>query len=322
MKLVDLTAFDRHDGPFFFAVEELLAKSMHDDEEYFFTWMMSPCVIIGRNQVLQNEVNEAFMSEHHFPIWRRPSGGGAVYADLNCVMFSFITTHYNNQMVFDTYLGKVVSVFKQMGLNAEFTGRNDLLVDGLKFSGNSFYRYKNRVVLHGSILFDVDIENLVKAITPSDEKLISKGIASVRQRVTNIKDRLSLDKQGMIDFMSTHLCNEKVTLNKQQNEEIHALAKRYASHDWIYGKNPPYTVIKKKKYPAGTIELHLDIKDGRIQGLHWFGDYFTLQSLDELTKLLIEKPYDPNILSDALQSIDVSQYIFRFTTPELLDLLL
>lgn len=321
MKLVDLTAMNRHDGPFYFAVEEFLAKSMNDEDEFFFTWMMDPCVIIGRNQVLQNEVNETFMKDHGFPVWRRPSGGGAVYADLNCVMFSFITSHYNNQMVFDAYLGKVVAVFKQMGLNAEFTGRNDLLVDGLKFSGNSFYRYKNHVVLHGSILFDINIEHLVKAITPSDEKLISKGIASVRQRVTNIEDRLPYDKQGMIDFMSEHLCSEKTTLNPKQLSEVNTLAKRYASREWIYGKSPPYTMIKKKKYPAGNIELHLDIKEGNIKAVHWYGDYFTLQSVDELTTLLVDKPYEKTILSDALKSIDVSQFIFRFTTEELLDLL-
>lgn len=321
MKLVDLSAYNRHDGPFFFAVEELLAKSMNDDEEYFFTWMMTPCVIIGRNQVLQNEVNETFMADHGYPVWRRPSGGGAVYADLNCVMFSFVTSHYNNQMVFDTYLGKVVSVFRKMGLNAEFTGRNDLLVDGLKFSGNSFYRYKNHVVLHGTILFDVDIENLVKAITPSDEKLISKGIASVRQRVTNIRDRLSVDKPGMIDFMSHHLCDETMTLTPAQISEVHRLEKRYAAKDWIYGKNPPFTLIRKKKYPAGNIELRLDIKDGKIHGVQWCGDYFTLQSLDELTTLLIEKPYDKTLLNDVLKNIDVSQFIFRFTNEELLDLL-
>jgi len=321
MKLVDLNAMNRHDGPFYFAVEELLAKTMNDEDEYFFTWMMDPCVIIGRNQVLQNEVNETFMKENGFLVWRRPSGGGAVFADRNCVMFSFITSHYNNQMVFDTYLGKVVSVFKLMGLNAEFTGRNDLLVDGMKFSGNSFYRYKNHVVLHGSILFDVNIENLVKAITPSDEKLISKGIASVRQRVTNIKEKLPYDKFGMIDFMSSRLCSEKITLSSEQLKEVLTLSKRYASKEWIYGKNPPYTMIRKKKYPAGNIELHLDIKEGKIHGLHWFGDYFTLQSLDELTTLLIDKPYDKNQLSDVLRNIDVSQFIFRFTTEELLDLL-
>ncbi|MCX5775273.1 MAG: lipoate--protein ligase [Firmicutes bacterium] len=321
MKLIDLTALDQHNGPFFFAVEEYLIKEMDDEEDCFFTWTLDPCVVIGRNQLLQNEVNETFLAENKFPIWRRPSGGGAVYADRNCVMFSFITTNFNNKMVFDTYLNKVASVFKELGINATFTGRNDLLVDDLKFSGNSFYRYKNQVVLHGTILYDVNIENLVKAITPSDEKLISKGIASVRQRVTNLKDRLKGDKRGMIDYLSKHLTNKTLHFNERQIERIKELAKKYASHDWIYSKNPPYAIVKKRKFPAGTFELRIDVKNQIITGLDWSGDFFTLRPLDDLTDYIVDQVYEKDKVEKALHGIPVNEFIFGLTNQELVDLM-
>jgi len=321
MKLIDLSSLDQHNGPFFFAVEEYLIKEMDDEEDCFFTWTLDPCVVIGRNQLLQNEVNEAFLAENHFPIWRRPSGGGAVYADRNNVMFSFITTNFNNKMVFDTYLNKVANVFKELGVDATFTGRNDLLVDGLKFSGNSFYRYKNQVVLHGTIMFDVNIETLVKAITPSDEKLISKGIASVRQRVTNLKDRLKVDKQGMIDYLSTHLTNKTYRFKPVEIERIKELAKKYATPEWIYSKNPPYAIVKKHKFPAGTIELRIDVKNQIITGLDWSGDFFTLRPLDLLTDYIVDQIYDKEKIEKALRGIPINEFIFGFTNQELIDLM-
>lgn len=321
MKLVSLTHLNEHQGPFFFAVEEYLVKNLPKEDEYFFTWTLDPCVVIGRHQLLQSEVNEGFLSANGFPVWRRPSGGGAVYADRHCVMFSFITSHFNNQMVFDTYLGKVVQAFKAMGLEATFTGRNDLLYNGLKFSGNSFYRYQDKVVLHGTILYDVNIETLVKSITPSDEKLISKGITSVRQRVTNLKESLKISEDQMINQLQRFLCEDERILTEDELHVIRKLSERYASREWIYDQNPPYTFHHKQKFNAGTIELRLDIQHQKIRAIQWIGDFFLLQPLKPLEKALVGVDFNRLAIEKALEDYPVANFIHLLTTTELLELM-
>lgn len=316
MKLIDLRKCSHHDGPFFFAVEEYFVKKVDEKEDLFFTWTLDSCVVIGRHQLLENEVNQSFMNEHRFPIWRRPSGGGTVFADRGCIMFSFITSHQNNQYVFGHYLNRVVEAFKGLGLTVTFTGRNDLLYEGHKISGSSFYRYKDRVVFHGTILYDVNIDHLVRAITPSDEKLISKGIASVRQRVTNIAEHLSLSKDDLIDYLSTTLCEDTYFLSLEERKAIDQLVRKYAMPEWIYEKNPPYSKEIKGSFPAGNIKVYLDIKYNKITEMRFSGDIFSLKPIEELTQVYRDTPFTHESLLLINQQYPIEDYIYRMTGPE------
>lgn len=313
MKLIDLRKCSHHDGPYFFAVEEYFLKKENETDDLFFTWTLDPCVVIGRHQVLESEVNQAFMKEQGFPIWRRPSGGGCVFADRGCIMFSFITTHQNNQYVFDHYLNRVIDAFKPLGLTLTFTGRNDLLCEGLKISGSSFYRYKNRVVLHGTLLYDVNIEHLVKAITPSDAKLISKGIASVRQRVMNIHDRVSLSKDDLVDYLSSTMCESSYYLSLDERKEIDQLARKYGMNEWIYDKNPLYTKENKGSFPAGNMLVAIDIKANKIANIRLTGDYFSLQPLEPLLEQYRGQLYTKEVLTAINTKFPISQYIYRMS---------
>jgi lipoyltransferase/lipoate-protein ligase len=321
MKLIDLRNCSRHDGPYFFAVEEYFLKKTDEKEDLFFTWTLDPCVVVGRHQLINREVNRTYMDEHQFPIWRRPSGGGTVFADRGCIMFSFITSHQNNHFVFDHYLNRVVDAFKVLGLIVTFTGRNDLLVDGYKISGSSFYRYKDRVVLHGTILYDVDIDHLVRAITPSDEKLISKGIESVRQRVMNIHDRLSLSKDQLIDYLSTTMCNDVTHLSLEEESLIHQMAEKYATREWIYDKNPPYSKEIKGTFPSGNITIRLEIKANKIESFNMSGDYFTLLPIEELISIYLGQPYTLESMMEINRYKPIENYLYRMTSQEWLNLL-
>lgn len=321
MKLIDLRKCSHHDGPYFFAVEEFFLKKSDEKQDLFFTWTLDSCVVVGRHQLIDSEVNRAYMQDHQFPIWRRPSGGGTVFADRGCIMFSFITTHQNNQYVFDHYLNRVVAAFKGLGLSVTFTGRNDLLCDGYKISGSSFYRYKDRVVLHGTILFDVDIDHLVRAITPSDEKLISKGIASVRQRVMNIHDRISLTKDELVDHLSETMCQETYYLSLEERKEIDQLARKYAMPEWIYEKNPPYSKEIKGTFPAGNFKITLELKANRIASINLSGDYFSLKPIEALMASYLQQPYTLESFKTINQQNPIEDYIYRMSGQEWLSLL-
>ncbi|MFA5741437.1 MAG: hypothetical protein WC874_01025, partial [Candidatus Izemoplasmatales bacterium] len=177
---------------FYLATEEYLALN-YPAAEYFFMWQVEPSVIFGRNQLIDNEINLDYVRSSGIRMYRRKSGGGCVYADFSNIMFSFITPEFNKDFVFDKYLGKVVDVLKGLGLDAHFSGRNDILVGDMKVSGNAFYKVIDKAIVHGTMLFNTDLSVMVKAITPTNDKLISKGIDSVRKRVMNLSEKLTID---------------------------------------------------------------------------------------------------------------------------------
>lgn len=171
--------------PFYFAVEEYVARHYTDDE-YFMVWRVAPTVMLGRNQLIENEVNVDYCRRHDIDVFRRKSGGGCIYADLGCLQFSYISSHNNINEAFVQYMSKVADMLVGIGIPASLSGRNDIIVNAQKVAGSAFYGMKERCVLHNSLLFDTHLDHLAEALTPSHDKLQSKGVSSVRQRVTNI----------------------------------------------------------------------------------------------------------------------------------------
>lgn len=174
------------DLSFYLAMEEYVAEKI--GEEAFFTWRVGPTVIIGRNQVLENEVNLQYCQEHGVKIFRRKSGGGCVYSDKGNIMISYVSRRGDVSAVFDRYLSALAASLSALGIPAEKSGRNDVLVEGRKVSGNAFHQMPDRSVVHGTLLHSTDLEALTEAIMPPVEKLQRHGVESVRQRVVNLKE--------------------------------------------------------------------------------------------------------------------------------------
>ena len=295
---------------FYFALEEyILTKLLKDDETYFFTWEIQG-VVIGKNQVIENEVNLQYLKEHHINVYRRPTGGGCVYADHRNTMFSIITKRANKEFTFKTYLSKIIDAMKLLDVNIEFSGRNDLLFEGKKISGNAFLQNKYGMLMHGTFLYDCDLETMVRAITPSDEKLVSKGIDSVRSRVTNLKPYLKgLSQEQLIKHFENTLTNQTYHLSNEEVEIIKDMAKKYESKDWIYKKQPAYTKVLKKRIPGGLFEIKLDLDEGIIKNIAIQGDFFDKQSLHVFQEAFNHQPYQSDVIEKILRQHDISDYI-------------
>ena len=205
---------------FYLAMEEYVARNMNNDEDCFFMWQVEPSVIFGRNQLIENEVNIDYCRKNNILTYRRKSGGGCVYADMNNIMFSYITRSDNVTTTFDRYVRMVSDMLCSLGVAAEPSGRNDILIEGRKVSGNAFYHISGHSIVHGTMLYDTNMENMVAAITPSDEKLISKGVKSLRQHITLLKDYITLDIEEFKNYARNSLCKEETLLDSDDISSI------------------------------------------------------------------------------------------------------
>lgn len=267
---------------FYLAMEEYVARHI-EERDCFFMWQVEPTVIFGRNQLIENEVNLDFCRTHNIQAYRRKSGGGCVYADMNNIMFSYITGDEPVNFTFNRYMNLVVSVLRRMGIDAQANGRNDVMIGGRKVSGNAFYRMPGRSIVHGTMLYDTDMANMVGAITPSDEKLLSKGISSVRQRITLVKEYTDMTIDEFKAFVRTSLCDSERMLTAGDIAEIEEIEREYLSPEFIYGNNPKYTLVRKGHIGnVGNIELRMELKNNVIKSLAMLGDYFVVGEVDAL----------------------------------------
>jgi len=307
---------------FYFALEEyILTHLLKDDEAYFFTWEIHG-VVIGKNQLIENEVNLNFLRDHHIDIYRRPTGGGCVYADHRNTMFSIITKKKNTQFSFKTYLSKIIDSMKLLNIDLTFSGRNDLLFEGKKISGNAFLQNKHGMLMHGTFLYDCDLETMVRAITPSDEKLVSKGIDSVRSRVTNLKPYLGgLTQEQLIKHFENTLTYETYHLSDEEVQLILEMAKKYEDPTWIYKKQPPHTKTLKRRLSGGLFEIILDLSDGFIRSLSIRGDFFDTKSLESFEKQFQNVSYDLNTIEHILMNHPIEDYILDANSKEFIELL-
>lgn len=266
---------------FYLAMEEYVARHV-DADDCFFMWQVEPSVIFGRNQLIENEVNMDFCRKHHIRMYRRKSGGGCVYADRNNVMFSYITKEQQVGFTFNRYINMVVLMLHRMGIDASPTGRNDVMIGDKKVSGSAFYKVPGRSIVHGTMLYDTDMVNMVGAITPSDAKLLSKGVASVRQHVALLKNYTTKTLEEFKQFVRAQLCEDSMMLDQQAICEIEKMEKEYLSDAFIYGKNPRYTMVKKGRIEGvGDFEVRLEMRKGLIKDVNLMGDFFLVGDLDK-----------------------------------------
>ena len=222
--------------PFYLAMEEYVAYNI-DEEDCFFMWQVEPTVIFGRNQVIENEVNLEYCKSHHINFFRRKSGGGCVYADMSNVMLSYITSENNVEETFKRYLQMISETLESIGLeNVHPSGHNDIMIGDRKVSGNAIYHLPGKIIAHGTLLYDTDMEHMLHAITPSKQKLSKHGVQSVRQRICLLKDFSDLSFHEIRKRIKEHLCDKVYTLNEEDEEGIKQIEQEYLQPKFIYGK--------------------------------------------------------------------------------------
>lgn len=300
-----------HQLPFYFAVEEYVARHYTDDD-YFMGWRVNPTVMLGRNQLIDNEVNTDYCKEHKIDIFRRKSGGGCIYADKGCIQFSYISRTVNANEAFVAYMQRMADLLKGLKIDAQLSGRNDILINGTKVSGCAFYQLSNRSVLHNSLLFDTQLDHLSNALTPAKEKLQSKGVASVRQRVTNVATYTQLDILAFMDYVRQDMCGTEVLeLTEEDMKEVAEIEKELSSDDFVYGKNPKYSLVRKHRFEGvGTLEAHIELKNNIIGSFNMVGDYFLLGDIDhDFLYLLKGCEFTREAVEERLEDIDLSTII-------------
>ena len=300
-----------HQLPFYFAVEEYVARHYTDDD-YFMGWRVNPTVMLGRNQLIDNEVNTDYCKEHKIDIFRRKSGGGCIYADKGCIQFSYISRAVNANKAFADYMQRMADLLKGLKIDAQLSGRNDILINGTKVSGCAFYQLSNRSVLHNSLLFDTQLDHLSNALTPAKEKLQSKGVASVRQRVTNVATYTQLDILAFMDYVRQEMCGTEVLeLTEEDMKGVAEIEKELSSDDFVYGKNPKYSLVRKHRFEGvGTLEAHIELKNNIIGSINMVGDYFLLGDIDhDFLSLLKGCEFTREAVEERLEDIDLSTII-------------
>ncbi|HGA0840341.1 TPA: lipoate--protein ligase [Streptococcus agalactiae] len=308
------------------ALEAYTFQKLTDIDEIFILWINEPAIIIGRHQNTIQEINKEFIDKNGIHVVRRLSGGGAVYHDLNNLNYTIISNNtQEGAFDFQTFSKPVIDTLAKLGVKAEFTGRNDLEINGQKFAGNAQAYYKGRMMHHGCLLFDVDMSVLGQALKVSKDKIESKGIKSVRARVTNIVDHLS-DKITVQEFSDAILAQMKeeypemdeYVLSDAELSEIQAMRdNQFATWDWTYGKAPEYTIERGVRYPAGKITTYANVENSTIKSVKIFGDFFGVKPVDDIEKMLEGVRYDYKDVLAALKTVDTSQYFSRMTPEEI-----
>lgn len=324
MKLLLFDHFMR--ASYCFAVEEYILTNPKFNDEYFLLWNTKDTVMVGRFQNTVEEVNLEYTKAEGIDIIRRNSGGGTIFTDENTWQFSFITwKESNNVKDFRVFTKPIIEALKELGINAVFSGRNDLLINDKKFSGNAQFSYKNRFLHHGSILFDANLEKLVRSISPSNEKIISKGIKSVRERVINIKNYLKnpeLVSCGFYNQMISILCNkmETIYLGDEDIKKIEKIEKdKFLSWEWNFGLSPDYNFNKSHRFSAGEICVYLLISKGYIRNCSLSGDFFLDGDIIEFQKLLEGCKYEKDEVLKLFKDINIDKYFYQISAEELLE---
>lgn len=301
------------------ACEEYLFYQSQED--VFMLWQNEPTVVLGKNQNIYAEVDPDYTENHGIHVVRRITGGGAVYHDEGNVNYTFITSREKAQVLdFAYFTAPIRAALEHWGVKAELSGRNDLLVDGLKFSGNAQHATKERILHHGTLLFDSDLSVLSKVLKPDNEKLKSKGIASVRSRVTNLRPLLpEMTVEEFIEGIASFLNVEAKVL--PCNDEISRIEKRNRSEDYIFGRREHFERKARARFSGGTVTVLISGAD-RIENIRIEGDFFGEGDIRKLEESLLNCSIREDELKERLDVVSLEDYISGVTVDELSGLIL
>jgi len=312
------------------AMEELIMNHLPSDD-YLIFYVHDPAIIIGQHQNTIEEINEDYVKEKGIHVQRRLSGGGAVYHDHGNLNFSFIVRGTReNVNDFNVLTQPVIKTLKKIGIEAELSGRNDLLIDGRKFSGNAQFFRNGMLLQHGTILFNSEMSELGNALKVKEMKIKSKGVKSIRSRVTNIVDYLE-DKSLTLEQFKELLLEtigeiyelEEYQLTEEEQAIHDKLVKdKFLTWEWNYGKSPAYNVNKVDKFPFGIIDARIDVKKGTINNIKLYGDYFVREDISTLENHLEGVRYTKEALLKSLESIDLQDFFNNMTNEAFADFLI
>lgn len=290
------------------ALEEHALLTLDLSDSYLLFYVNRPSIIIGKHQNTIEEIDADFVHEHDIAVVRRISGGGAVYHDMGNLSFSFITRYtpqrFNN---YAEFTGPVVEALRELGVPAERTGRNDIVVEGRKVSGNAQVVRGERMFSHGTLLLSSNLDDVTHALKPKPGKVESKGIQSVRSRVANISEFLSapLPMEVFRAALLAHLFPGRSVPTHEFSDEdrrrVEALANaKYRTWDWNYGESPPFNLQRTRRFPSGEVDIRLFVEDGIIKTIRFFGDFFSSRELSDLERCLTGVRYRRDDLGRAL----------------------
>ena len=313
------------------AIEEYAVKTMDvDKDSYLLFYVNEPSIIIGKNQNTIEEINTSFVEDHGIHVVRRISGGGAVYHDHGNLNFSFITKDDGDSFRnFAKFTEPVIEALAQLGVKAELLGRNDILVDGKKISGNAQFATKGRMFSHGTLMFDTEIDTVVKALRVKKDKIESKGIKSIRSRVANISDYL--EEPMTIDAFKREILKsvfggeeniQYVEWTEDDWDNIRQLSEeKYQQWEWNYGRSPKFNVQHSERFPVGGIDVRLQVNKGRMEDVHIYGDFFGVGEVAQIEEALTGELYNRESIAAALESIDVEKVLGGITRDQLINVM-
>lgn len=310
--------------PFYnFALEEYLLTEAPEDD-YVFFYIHKPSIIVGKFQNTMEEVNKGFVDSENILVARRLSGGGAVYHDSGNLNFSFVQKIGNNDINnFAKFTQPVIGALNNLGINALLSGRNDIVVGDKKISGNAQCYQNGRLLHHGTLLYNTDMNYLVRALKVKDLKIQSKGVKSIRSRVANLIDYMETPmdiyafKNHLLDYLKQTGHIEEMVLDDNVIEKIEKRALNYFSTwDWNWGNSPKYQSEKTAKFECGIINVKMNIDKGYIQNLKIFGDFFTSENLENLERLLIGVKLNKENLEIRLSSTNIESYFNKLSNKD------
>jgi lipoate-protein ligase A len=296
------------------ALEEWLLQEAVED--CFMLWRNRPSIIVGRNQNTVAEINREYVEANKIPVVRRLSGGGAVYHDLGNLNYTFIVNGTKNRFDFRHFAEPVIAVLRQLGAKAEYSGRNDMIIEGKKFSGNAQYIQGNKVLHHGTLLFQSDLTILEKALNVSPDKYQSKGVKSVASRVTNIAPHLSApcNVEGFMEALFSHMKNTfpgatfADLTESEYNGAGNLVNSRYGNREWNFGRSFAYNFRNSMRFPGGHIECQILVDSGKIKAIKIYGDFFGVKPVEDLELTLTGVQHDYEAINLALKDVELADY--------------
>ncbi|SHE33210.1 lipoate-protein ligase A [Thermoanaerobacter uzonensis DSM 18761] len=324
-----LYIYNKNTNPYFnLAAEEYVLKEFQ--EECFMLWRNEPSIIVGKNQNTLAEINLDYVRQNKIPVVRRLSGGGAVFHDLGNLNFTFIVNEdVSSFSDFKRFTQPIIDVLRKLSINAEFSGRNDITIDGKKISGNAQYYYKNRILHHGTLLFSSSITDLSEALKVRPVKFEDKGVKSVSKRVTNISEHLKepITIEQFIDLIMNYIREQTAESEMYEftSEDIQKIEKlvreKYSTWEWNFGTSPDYSFKNEKKFTGGTVEVNLNVEKGIIKDIKIYGDFFGKYDVSEVENLLKGVKHSEEEIRKVLSNIDMNDYFTNITVDNLIEVM-
>ena len=302
---------------YYFTVEKRLPDTV------FLFWRTDPTLMVGKYQNVLEEINKPYADAHGIKIVRRMSGGGTIYTDPGGWQFTFIQHHDADEIQFQQYIVPIIDALKELDVHASFNGRNDLTIDGKKFSGNAQYRLADCIVHHGSILFDTNIEQMVASTTVDSYKILSKSIKSVRDRVTNIAEHLSapMSPEQFKEIMVRHIMGgsrQVYQVTPQDDARIRQLAReKFDNWQSIYGADPKFNIERTGRFSGGKIQFKIDVQKGVIRHAAVYGDFFSTVDAETICAALVGCRYERSAVLQALVTHHIDGSIYRISAQEI-----